>query len=379
MKILHVVTLYFQIPYFVGDQLVHFNEKGNEMHVICSPSDEIEKASKQKLFKYSEIPITRKISPISDLKSVYAIFKYIKKNKIDIVTGHSPKGSLLGMIASFIAKRPKRIYVRHGLVFETATGLKKTILRTMDKLTALLATKVICVSPSIYKKSLEYGLNKESKQVILSKGTCNGIDLDRFDKVNFSEEQINRLKDKNKIDKENIVIGFVGRLVRDKGVIELVDAFEMLQRKYNNITLLLVGMYEDRDALPAETKLKIEKNRNIVYTDYVQSSEIQNYYSMMNIFVLPSYREGFPVSVLEASSMSIPIIVSKVTGCIDAIEENVTGLFVQNTATSIQLALDKLIENEKLRKFLGGNARKFMENNFDQKVIWDEIEKIYNS
>lgn len=133
MNILHVVNIYFVIPFFLGNQLTYFREKGYDMHIVCSPSEELKDYAKQQGFKYKEIPILRKISLVQDLKSVWQIFRYIRKNKIEIVTGHTPKGGLLAMIAAFLAGTKIRIYFRHGLVYETSKGLKRYLLVTMDR------------------------------------------------------------------------------------------------------------------------------------------------------------------------------------------------------------------------------------------------------
>lgn len=303
--------------------------------------------------------------------------RYIHKENITIVTGHTPKGALIAMIASFIMGTPIRIYFRHGLVYETATGFKRKLLVWMDRLTSKLATKIVCVSPSICKKSIEDHLNPFNKQLLLSKGTCNGIDISKFNRTTLNEEQVRVLKNKLGLDKYTFVIGFTGRLVRDKGIIELVQAFKILSKRYDKVALLLVGMLEERDALPIEIIEYIRMNPAIISTGYVENSKIEYYYALMDVFVLPSYREGFPTSILEASSMQLPVVTTKVTGCIDAIIEDETGMFVENDSLDITKAIEKYAINRELRKKHGSNGRKFVEKNFDQHLIWNEIEKLY--
>ena len=378
-NILHVVNISFVIPYFLGKQLLFFEERGYKEYIICSPSIELELLSKNLDFKFKEVPILRKISLFSDLKALLRICCFIHVRKIDIVTGHTPKGALLAMVAAYIMRVPKRIYFRHGLVYETSTGLKRKLLISMDRLAAKLATKIVCVSPSVYKRSLEDGLNKKTKQIVLLKGTCNGIDIRRFDKSNIRQELLLELKSQLGIAEASFVIGFTGRLVRDKGIIELIDAFTILKEKYSNIQLLLVGMLEDRDALPANTVDKINKNPDIITTGYVENATIENYYALMDVFILPSYREGFPTSVLEASAMGLPIITTKATGCIDSIIENKTGIFISHNAVDISSAIEFFYKNEKKRLDFGKSGRSFVENNFRQELIWNEIEKLYKN
>jgi len=347
------------------------------MFIICSPSNELEAYSKSQVFKYKEIEILRRISVLKDIKAITKIYKYIKVNKIDIVNGHSPKGALLSMIAAYLAGVPKRIYFRHGLVYETSHGAKRFLLKSIDRLTALCSTNVVCVSPSLYKKSLKDNLYSRNKQIILSKGTCNGINIHKFNPDNLDESKKNNLKKGLNILGESLVIGFVGRLVRDKGIIELVKAFQSLSEKRNDLYLLLVGMFEERDALPDDVKNEIIDNSRILYTGYVNNSQIEYYYSMMDIFILPSYREGFPTSILEASAMKLPIITTRATGCKDAIIENFTGLFIHINSNEIIKSIDLLLNDKDERQRLGENGRSFVVENFEQTIIWKEIEKLY--
>ena len=377
MNILHVVNISFVIPYFLGEQLSYFKSKGYQEHIACTHSDELVELSEKYGFKYLSIDVLRKISISKDIKAVLGIASYIRKNRIDIVVGHTPKGALIAMLAAYIMRVPIRIYFRHGLVYETSHGLKRKLLINIDRLAALLATRVVCVSPSVYKKSLEDHLNASSKQMVLSKGTCNGIDIERFSRKALNESRLQSLRKKSSISTDDFVIGFTGRLVRDKGIIELIRAFELFRKVHSNAVLLLVGMLEERDALPEDVVRLIKNTPYIINTGYVVNSSIEYYYGLMDIFVLPSYREGFPTSVLEASAMGLPIITTRVTGCVDSIQENKTGIFVDHTPERLFKAMDLLYVDNQLRFEYGCNGRKFVKENFEQHLIWNEIEKLY--
>lgn len=377
-RILHVVNIYFVIPYFLGDQLIYFSKRGYKEYIICSPSEEIYKYSQSHNFSYKEIPILRSISFWRDLRATWEICEYIKKEKIDIVVGHTPKGGVLAMLASFVMHIPIRIYFRHGLVYETSSGIKRKLLILMDRLAAFLSTKVVCVSPSVCKKSLENKLNPASKQLLLHKGTCNGINVEKFCRDNINERTIKLLRNQLGLSEESFVIGYVGRLVKDKGIIELVDAFNVLQKKSINIKLLLVGMLEERDSLPKNIISRIQDNTSIICTGYVDNSSIENYYALMDLFILPSYREGFPTSILEASSMKLPVVTTKATGCIDAISHGKTGYFVNHDKYEIASVIQKYICDDELREKHGMAGRVFVEEDFDQCIIWREIEKLYS-
>lgn len=377
MKILHVLNISFVIPFFLGEQLNWFAEKGYKEHIICSDSDELAVFSRQYGFKYKAIEILRKISVGKDLKAVYLTYRYIRNIKADVVCGHTPKGGLIAMLAAYLARVPIRLYFRHGLVYETSTGLKRRLLVNIDRLASRLATKIVCVSPSVANKSIEDRLNPSHKQVLLGNGTCNGIDVQRFHKSRIKSTDVNELKQKLEIEDGDFVIGFTGRLVRDKGIIELVQAYNELQRHLPNIRLLLVGMLETRDALPADIVKAIQES-NIICTGYVHNTIIERYYALMDVLLLPSYREGFPTSVLEASSMEIPIITTRATGCRDSIVEGVTGLFVDHSARGIEQAVLKLYHDASLRERMGKSGREFVVEHFEQHLVWEEIEKIYN-
>jgi glycosyltransferase involved in cell wall biosynthesis len=377
-SILHVVNIFFTIPYFFSDQFLYFKNKGYKLHVICSPSEYLSNYAYTKCFTYKEVPVSRKISLFADMRAIVDICKYIRRNKIDIVVGHTPKGALLAMLSGWIMRVPKRIYFRHGLVYETAKGSMYLLLINMDRLTAFFSTKIVCVSPSLYKKSLNDGLNKESKQLVLGKGTCTGIDAsNKFNPKLISSTKQAELRKMLSVPENAMVIGYCGRIVRDKGIVELINAFELVQQRTNkSLHLLLVGMFDERDSLPPETQEKILSSPAVTYTGYVKDN-IELYYSLMHVFILPSYREGFGMSVLEASAMQVPVITTRATGCVDSIVENETGVYVDCKPANIANTLLDFIENEDKRRQYGLAGRKFVQENFEQSIIWKEIEKLY--
>ena len=372
-NILHVVNIYFVLPYFIGDQFKYFKEKGYNMNVVCSPSEYLSDYAQKQGFEYLESPVNRNISISQDFVSIRNICKFVKKQKIDIVVGHTPKGGLLAMIAGWLMRVPIRIYVRHGLVYETSNGLKRFILMSVDRLTSFCSTKVVCVSPSVLRKSIEDHLAPIKKQMIWHKGTCNGIDtLNHFNPAEIVPARLTDLKARYGIEEEDFVIGYSGRLVRDKGIIELVRAFDKLQLA-DNCKLLLVGMFEKRDALPEDIQERILNDSRIIYTGFINGG-MEYFYSMMDIYVLASYREGFPTGVLEAQAMEKPVITTRVTGCCDSIIDGRTGFFVNNTAEDIVEKIDKI----RLDKAIDGcEGRKWVIENFDSRLVWKEIEKLY--
>lgn len=358
-KVLHVISISFVVNHFFGNQFAHFNKKGYQFFVACSEDDKLYQYSIEKEFTPFPVPIVRSIEPIQDLKSIYKLYKYIKKENFDIVVAHSPKGGLIGMIASFLAGTKKRIFFRHGLVFETTSGAKRKLMIGVEKLTALLANKIVNVSQSIIDESNKLGLNRPNKNLLLGKGTCNGIDIEKF-----------QYRNKNN---KNFVVGYVGRLSVDKGIVELVEAWTKFSQKNTNVQLHLVGPHDTRDPLPPETMKTIESLNSIIHTGLVEDTSV--YYNEMDVFILPSYREGFGMVILEASASGIPVITTRKTGCINAIIENQTGVFTDITSTSIEEKIQYYYDNPQVRKKHGKEGIEFVNNFFTENILFDEIEQ----
>jgi glycosyltransferase involved in cell wall biosynthesis len=318
------------------------------------------------------VVVTRSISPFTDLKAIFRIYKFIKKNNIDVVVGHTPKGGMVSMIAAFFAGVDSRIYFRHGIIYETSGGLKRFLLKLIDTLSGSLATKVVCVSNSVKKISERDRLNDVRKNVILGLGTCNGIDTEnRFNPMLQDQDEVTRLKRACNISDEDLVVGYVGRIVRDKGINELIAAWKILKENYSHIKLLLVGPVEVRDAISAESLAAINNDPTIISTGTVAVAS--PYFSMMDIFVLPTYREGFPTVALEAASMKLPVVITRATGCEESIREGETGLFTTNAAEDIAQKTGIYLQSETLRQQHGESGRVFVRKNFKETIIWDRI------
>lgn len=373
IKVLHVFTVPFSITYFVGKQFEYLQKKsGSQFFVACS--DPMQLTAMENEYNFTAIPIdiSRNINPLKDLKSIYQLYRFIKKNEINTVVGHSPKGGMVAMISAYLSGISNRIYFRHGIFYETSKGIKQFIFKNVDRISGTLATKVVCVSNAVAERSVIDNLNKSSKNFLLGKGTCNGVDtLHRFNRENYSLAQILNLRQKYSIKDNDRVVGFVGRLVHDKGIDELIQAWQIIKQKNQNVKLILVGPLEERDSLLEETKKTILEDATIIFTDYCKDAA--PLYNLMDIFILPTYREGFPTVVLEASAMELPIVITKATGCEEAIIENETGIFIENNAESIADGIQYYLDNTIMAKEHGTNGRIFVEKNFQQEKIWDII------
>lgn len=374
MRVLHVVNVSFVLPYFIGDQLDYFKKFGVDFVIVCSPSNDLEEFSRLKDVPFYPLDIQRRISPIVDFVSLIKLIVFIKKNKFDVIIGHTPKAALLAMLAGFVGGIERRIYFQHGLLFETAVGFRRIILEGVEIFTALLATKVVCVSKSVLEYSTSKDFFNKKKFLLLNNGTCNGVDaVKKYNKSNAAISAIDKLREDLRISPTDFVIGFVGRLVNDKGVGELLEAWFIIRERYNNVRLLLVGPFEKRDSLSDTLLDEIMLDPRIVSVGLVKESVL--YYCLMDLFILPSYREGFPTVVLEASAMELPVITTRSTGCIDSIIDNYTGLYTDINATEIFSKVDFYLNNKDVAKKHGLNGRDFVISKFQQENVWSAIGK----
>lgn len=380
MKILHVFTLATTVEAFFDGQFKFLTERGQHITLCCSKSSTVENFASRNGVSYVPIEIARSFDTSSDIKAIRKLISFIRKEKFDVIVGHTPKGALLSMVAARIAGCKKRVYLRHGLIYTTAVGIKRAILKAEEKFVSSLATHIINVSPSLSKLAVSDRLNEESKQVVLGCGTCGGIDtINQFNPKNLDYDELKALRLSQKIYKDDYVIGFCGRLCKDKGISELIAGYEMFKEEHPSIKtkLLLVGGYDGRDFLPQAIHDKIDSNDDIIRVGHILKN-IQNYYALMDLFVFPSHREGFGMCSIEAQAMGIPVLAAKSHGCIDTILENVTGEYIDLTPESICYHMYNLYDKSK-RQNMGIAARKFVCENFERTNLWPLILKYYNS
>ena len=372
-KVLEIITLASSAEAFIGNQFSYFQSTGRyEMHLICSNGPTLHDFVKKQGIKYQPIEISRTLAPWKDIKAIFQIARYIRMNKIDIVIAHYfPKASLLTSCACLLTSRRCKIMIAHGVLHDTMHGLLRKLVIWEQKFDVAFAKKVVCVSPSVARRRREDGIEKTVKQVVLGGGSVNGVDaIEKFNPTLVSQNIIHQLKTKYQITDNDFIIGFSGRIVHDKGIEELCEAFEILKERFpqKSIKLFIIGEPEKRDAVPQKTLDILHKNANVIFTGRIPYSDIQQYYLLMNVLVLPSYREGFPTVVLEAGAMGIPVIVSRSTGCIDSIKEGETGVFTDISAESISNNIEKFF-NKDFARSIGKNARQYVLNNYDQRII----------
>ncbi|WIL69382.1 MULTISPECIES: glycosyltransferase family 4 protein [Staphylococcus] len=368
-KVFHLVTVSKSIPLMKG-QIEFLREKGFNACIISSNGKEIRKYDE---CAYRIINMQREISILKDIKSLVNLIVLFLKERPLIVNSGTPKAGLLGTIAAFITMRPNRIYTVRGLRLETVTGLKYKILYIMEKIAMMCSTDIIAISDSLKEKIIELGLAKESKITILGQGSSNGLNLKDFNDLNNKidiniKEQLNN----------SFVIGYIGRIVKDKGISELIRSFQKLQKLKYNVKLLVVGDFEKANTI-SEEEIKILKNdTNIIWVNRVDNPVA--YFNNMDVFVFPTYREGFGNVSIEAQLLKIPVITTNVTGARDTVINGKTGFIVEkNDVDSIVEKIELLINDDNYRKKLGENGKERVEKSFSNEIIWEDMEKLYTN
>lgn len=376
-RILEITNLASSAINFIGEQFSAFSQKGHEMHLICSPGNGIDEFCVQHGIHYHPVLLERRTRPLRDLKALWNIARYIKQKKIDVVICHQEKSRLLGTLAAWLLRVPVRIIYAHGVIVDTMHGAKKRFFIIEGRFVSLMAHKVICVSPSVMRRRIENGIDKPEKQVLIGCGTCNGVDTKlKFNPSFISTSEIEEIKRKFDITTSDFVIGFVGRIVRDKGVIELVKAFRLLIERHPSrvFKLLVIGIIEKSDSVPQNIIDFLESSPNVVFTGHIPHDIISKYYMLMNLVVLPSYREGFPTVILEAGSVCVPVVVSRSTGCIDSIVDGETGLYADIEPNDIADKIERFFNKDFALK-IGKQARERICANYErQDVVSNTIE-----
>lgn len=377
-KLIRITTIPQSLRSLLKGQLRFMSENGFEVIGVSGSGEALKEVQNNEGVQTVAIEMTRTISPFKDLKALVQLIQLFKKEKPEIVHTHTPKAGLLGMMAAKIAGVPHRLHTVAGMPLLEVMGAKRQLLNQMEKLTYACATKVYPNSYGLEKIILEEKFTSPKKLKVIGKGSSNGIDTSYFNLDLISIETKKQLREELNIAENDFVFVFVGRLVGDKGINELVQAFKQI-RNPQLIKLLLVGPLESElDPLKKETLQEIEANRNIISVGF--QKDVRPYFAISDSLVFPSYREGFPNVVMQAGAMGLPSIVSDINGCNEIIIEEQNGIIVPvKDFRVLKENMEELIENKSLVNELSLNARKLIESRYEQKIVWNEILKEYES
>lgn len=375
-KLIRITTVPLSLDKLLEGQL-RFMQNNYEVIAISSEKDYLEKIGKREGVSTYHLEMTRLITPISDLKALLKLTWYFIKTKPDIVHSHTPKAGIVGMFAAFLARVPHRFHTVAGLPLLEETGKKRKVLDFVEKMTYAFATKVYPNSKGLKAIILENNYCKPAKLKVLANGSTNGINTNHFSAENFSFADKESLKEQLGIETSDFVYVFVGRLVTDKGINEMVCAFKKIKIMHPNAKLLLVGPLEtELDPLLPSTIEAIENVKNIIAVGY--QNDVRLYFAIANCLVFPSYREGFPNVVMQAGAMGLPSIVSNINGCNEIIVKGENGLIIPpKDEKSLYDAMLTFMEDEDFYAKLKQNARSMIVERYEQKVVWEALLKEY--
>jgi glycosyltransferase involved in cell wall biosynthesis len=361
-KIIRAVTVAQSVGFY-APMVDGLRERGFEVVSVSSPGPELERL-KARGVRCIEIPMERHIAITKDIKSLFALIKAFRKEKPYMVHSMTPKAGMLCMLAAWICRVPRRVHTFTGLVWPTAIGIKRRILMATDWLTCACATHVIPEGKGVMDDLQKHITRKPMK--VLGYGNVRGVDMDAFSRrpeVMAKAEKLRR--------NDLFTFVFVGRIVGDKGINELVQAFIRLQKERSNVRLILIGNYEaNLDPIKPETKTLIDTTPSIEAVGPQYGDDLKAYYAASDCFVFPSYREGFPNTVMEAGAMGLPSIVTDINGSREIIEQGVNGVIIPSKDTdALYTAMRRMATNTTETHRMAASARQLIASRYEQSFV----------
>ena len=357
----------------------YMQEKGFDVTMISSDGDEIDEVTAYEDCEHVIVPMTRSINIFMDLYSLIRLTWVLRRLKPDIVHTHTPKAGLLGMWAALFAGVKIRLHTIAGLPFMTATGAKRQLLIAVERLTYIPAKLVLPNSKSIYDYMVEKNLVSRRKLRMIGKGSSNGIDLNRYNNSQLDENLLTMIKSEINFSVQEFYFLVVGRMVKDKGINEVISAFLEISDEVNNVRLLLVGPFEsvrEDENLSSKVKQVINDHRKITHISW--SNYVEYYMHISHVLIHASHREGFPNVLLQAGSMNCPIICTQIPGNVDIVEDGVTGsLFDKENTQMLVSQLRSIINNYSGAKLLSSKLQSKITQMFSREYIHEEIYKLY--
>lgn len=370
-KIIRISTVPLSLDLLLKGQLKKLSES-YEVIAVSSPGEGLKVVAQREGIQTRAISMERRISPFKDIISLFNLIQLFRKEKPWMVHSLTPKAGLLAMTAAWLCRIPVRIHLFTGLVFPTTKGFKKRILIITDKITCLFATHIQPEGKGVQQDLIRYNITKKPLNII-GNGNINGIDLSYFNR------SLDVMKEANKIRKEDLTtFCFVGRLVGDKGIRELIESFQLLYNENKNVRLLLIGSEEpEYDPLPSKILEIIKQHPAINWEGW--QSDIRPYLAASDVFVFPSYREGFPNVVIQAGAMELPCIVTNINGCNEIIKNGINGIIIPSKDIDALYQSMKITSDSKIRQTMASNARNMIAERYEQQYVWRKLEEWYKT
>ncbi len=357
----------------LGGRLRALREAGFRVTLVSSPGELLARTAGLEGVESVAIPMRREIAPIADFVSLVRLWRLLHRLKPEMTEFSTPKAGLLGAIAGMLCGVPARVYFLRGLKLETCTGVKRRILLAAERLAAACSHVVLCNSDSLRSEAIALGIASESKLHLLGSGSSNGVDVERFHPGPCV------LRERLRLPPDAPVVGFVGRLTRDKGLPELIEAFDAILAAKPDAHLLLVGWFDAaEDALSNDLRSRIKAHPRIHLTGFV--ADTAPYYRVMDVMVLPTWREGFPNVVLEAAATGIPVVTTFATGSRDAVVPEVTGLLIPpGSQAAIGEAVIQLLRDPERRHRMGEAGRAWVLDHYGNSRVLGRTVRYYQS
>ena len=374
MKLLHATTVPTTLN-FLRSQPAHLAARGIEVTLLSSPGAELESIAEEEGARALSVPMHRGFSVGADLRTLWQLVGILRREAPDIVHTHTPKAGLLVTLAARLARVPLCIYQINGLRFPTTSGLQRRILKATERISTAAAHRVLCVSPSVLALAEEEHVIHRGKGAVLGAGTINGVDLRAFDPAPLQEEAA-AAREELGIPADAPVVGFVGRLAADKGLAELAAAWGRVRQEQPETHLLLLGGPEETDPVAPDVMAALAADARVHLAGH--RPDVRPYLAAMSVLALPSYREGFPQTLLEGSAMGVPTVGSDVPGVRDAVQDGVTGLLVPvRDPDALAEALLGLLRDPQRRSALGAAGRDWARASFAQDAVRERFLEYY--
>jgi glycosyltransferase involved in cell wall biosynthesis len=359
-----IATVPETIMSFLVDQIQFLTAHDFEVHTITSPGMDKMPGNEALNSVRHEVAMTRAINPFADLVALMKLWRLLRELRPTIVQTRTPKAGLLGMIAAWFARVPVRIYTVDGLPILTQKFLGRIMLAVTEWLSCALATEVLCVGRLDRRYIVASGLCPSGKARVLGDGHLRGVDTEKFNPFVDRESKGARIKDEYAIPRAAPVIGFIGRLVPDKGVAELANAWEKIRVEFPDVHLLLCGYFEPVHPVAAELAERLKSDARVHITG-AWLNNMPDFYAAIDVCVLPTYREALSTVAIESGAMKVPVVITRVAGCVEAVRNGVTGLLVEpRDSEAIAIALRRLLKDPGLREKMGAAGRDFVSRHY---------------